>query len=34
VDLSIGVLNKNRSTVENQHNTAQVPDQVLNAQNT
>ena len=34
VDLSLGVLNKNRSTVENQHNTAQVPDQVLNAQNT
>ena len=34
VDLSLGVLNKNRSTVENQHNTSQVPDQVLNAQNT
>jgi hypothetical protein len=34
VDLSLGVLNKNRSTVENQHNSAQVPDQVLNAQNT
>jgi hypothetical protein len=32
--LSLGVLNKNRSTVENQHNTSQVPDQVLNAQNT
>jgi hypothetical protein len=31
VDLSLGVLNKNRSTVENQHNTAQVPDQVNNA---
>jgi hypothetical protein len=34
VDLSLGVLNKNKSTVENQHNMAQVPDQVLNAQNT
>jgi hypothetical protein len=34
VDLSLGVLNKNKSTVENQHNKAQVPDQVLNAQNT
>jgi len=34
VDLSLGVLNKNRSTVENQHNTSQVPDQVLNAQKT
>ena len=34
VDLSLGVLNENRSTVENQHNTSQVPDQVLNAQNT
>jgi hypothetical protein len=31
VDLSLGVLNKNRSTVENQHNTSQVPDQVNNA---
>jgi hypothetical protein len=31
VDLSLGVLNKNRSTVENQHNKAQVPDQVNNA---
>ncbi len=31
VDLSLGVLNKNRSTVENNHNTAQVPDQVNNA---
>ena len=31
VDLSLGVLNKNRSTVENQKNTAQVPDQVNNA---
>ena len=30
VDLSLGVLNKNHSTVENQHNTAQVPDQVNN----
>jgi hypothetical protein len=34
VDLSLGVLNKNKTTVENQHNMAQVPDQVLNAQNT
>ncbi|MGA9568446.1 MAG: carboxypeptidase regulatory-like domain-containing protein, partial [Candidatus Acidiferrales bacterium] len=34
VDLSLGVLNANRSTVENQHNSSQVPDQVLNAQNT
>ena len=31
VDLSLGVLNKNRSTVENQHNTSSVPDQVNNA---
>ncbi len=31
VDLSLGVLNKNHSTVENNHNTAQVPDQVNNA---
>jgi hypothetical protein len=31
VDLSLGVLNKNRTTVENQHNTQQVPDQVNNA---
>ncbi len=31
VDLSLGVLNKNQSTVENQNNTAQVPDQVQNA---
>jgi hypothetical protein len=30
VDLSLGVLNKNRSTVENQHNHSQVPDQVNN----
>jgi len=30
VDLSLGVLNKNRSTVENQHNKQQVPDQVNN----
>lgn len=30
VDLSLGVLNKDRSTVENQHNTSQVPDQVNN----
>src|SRR6202167_5620788 len=34
VDLSLGVLNKNRSTVENQHNTSPVPDQVNNAVNT
>jgi carboxypeptidase family protein/TonB-dependent receptor-like protein len=34
VDLSLGVLNKNRSTVENQHNMSQVPDQVNNAVNT
>jgi hypothetical protein len=31
VDLSLGVLNKNRTTVENQHNKSQVPDQVNNA---
>ncbi|MGA9182937.1 MAG: TonB-dependent receptor, partial [Candidatus Acidiferrales bacterium] len=31
VDLSLGVLNKNKSTVENQKNTMQVPDQVNNA---
>jgi hypothetical protein len=31
VDLSLGVLNKNRSTVENNHNTSQVPGQVDNA---
>ncbi len=31
VDLSLGVLNHNRSTVENQHNKSQVPDQVNNA---
>ena len=30
VDLSLGVLNKNRTTVENHNNTAQVPDQVNN----
>jgi carboxypeptidase family protein/TonB-dependent receptor-like protein len=30
VDLSLGVLNKNRSTVENQNNTAQIPNQVNN----
>jgi hypothetical protein len=30
VDLSLGVLNKNRTTVENQHNKSQVPDQVNN----
>jgi len=34
VDLSLGVLNANRTTVENQHNKAQVPDQVKNAVNT
>lgn len=34
VDVSLGVLNKNRSTVENQKNTAQVPDQVNNLVNT
>jgi hypothetical protein len=34
VDLSLGVLNKNKSTVENQHNTSQIPDQVNNAVNT
>lgn len=34
VDLSLGVLNKDRSTVENQHNTKQVPDQVNNVTNT
>jgi Carboxypeptidase regulatory-like domain/TonB dependent receptor len=30
VDLSLGVLNANRTAVENQHNTSQVPDQVDN----
>jgi len=30
VDLSLGVLNRNYSTVENQNNTAQVPDQINN----
>jgi hypothetical protein len=34
VDLSLGVLNKNRTTVENQKNKSQVPDQVNNAINT
>jgi len=34
VDLSLGVLNANRSTVENQNNKSQVPDQVNNAVNT
>jgi hypothetical protein len=34
VDLSLGVLNANRSTVENQHNAATIPDQVNNAVNT
>jgi hypothetical protein len=34
VDLSLGVLNKNKSTVENQRNTSQIPDQVNNAINT
>jgi hypothetical protein len=31
VDLSLGVLNQDRSTVENHNNTSQVPDQVNNA---
>jgi hypothetical protein len=31
VDLSLGVLNKNRSTVENQNNPQQIPNQVNNA---
>ena len=31
VDLSLGVLNKNHSTVENQHNSMQIPNQVNNA---
>ncbi len=31
VDLSLGVLNKNHTTVENQHNTQQIPNQVNNA---
>jgi len=34
VDLSLGVLNSNYSTVENQNNTQQVPDQVNNVVNT
>ena len=34
VDLSLGVLNHNRSTVENQHNHSQVPDQVNNVVDT
>jgi len=34
VDLSLGVLNADRSAVENQNNKAQVPDQVNNAVNT
>jgi hypothetical protein len=34
VDLSLGVLNADKSTVENQNNKAQVPDQVNNAVNT
>jgi hypothetical protein len=34
VDLSLGALNHNRSTVENQHNKSQVPDQVNNLVNT
>jgi Carboxypeptidase regulatory-like domain/TonB dependent receptor-like, beta-barrel len=34
VDLSLGVLNADRSTVENKNNKAQVPDQVNNAVNT
>ena len=34
VDLSLGVLNKNHSTVENQNNKQQIPDQVNNVVNT
>ena len=34
VDLSLGVLNKNHSTVENQNNPQQIPNQVNNAINT
>lgn len=34
VALSLGVLNKNHSTVENNHNSSQVPDQVNNLVNT
>jgi hypothetical protein len=34
VDLSLGVLNKNHTTVENQKNKSQVPDQVNNLINT
>ncbi len=34
VDLSLGVLNKNHTTVENMNNTSQVPDQVNNVVNT
>lgn len=34
VDLSLGVLNKNYSTVENQNNKQQIPDQVNNVVNT
>lgn len=34
VDLSLGVLNRNRTTVENQNNKAQIPDQVNNVVNT
>src|SRR5579863_10051397 len=34
VDLSLGVLNKNHTTVENQKNHSQVPDQVNNVVNT
>ncbi|MGA8104727.1 MAG: TonB-dependent receptor [Candidatus Acidiferrales bacterium] len=34
VDLSLGVLNKNHSTVENMNNTAQTPNQVNNVVNT
>jgi hypothetical protein len=34
VDLSLGVLNADRSTVENHNNKSQVPDQVNNAVNT
>jgi hypothetical protein len=34
VDLSLGVLNANKSTVENQNNTMQVPNQISNVVNT
>jgi Carboxypeptidase regulatory-like domain len=34
VDLSLGALNRNRTAVENQHNTSSVPDQVENLEAT